>query len=198
MKDLSGVARPLYTLLKKDVPFVWNKHANEAFEKLKVQIMTLPTLAFPNPRLPYDIHCDCSDTSMGACLVQEGRPVAYASKSLNSAQSNYNTTEKECKAVVWSLQYFHPYVYGANFTVYTDHAALKSILSKKMPRGRIARWIMAIQEYQPFVIAIRKGSLNADADALSRLDQNNQSLDVNTVSINQFKSLQKDDLSLHL
>lgn len=70
---------------------------------------------------------------MGACLVQQGRPLAFASRTYNSAQLNYSTTEKECLAVVWALKYFHCYVHGATLNVYTDHAALKSILATKDP-----------------------------------------------------------------
>ncbi|CEP09327.1 hypothetical protein, partial, partial [Parasitella parasitica] len=69
-------------------------------------------------------------------------------------------------------KHFYPYLYGTSLTIYTDHAALKSILSTKEPKGRIARWILAIQGYS-FTIVHRKGALNVDADALSRRDQIN-------------------------
>ena len=95
--------------------------------------------------------------------------MAYASKSLTPAQRNYNTTERECLAVAWALQYFHCYVHGCpSLTVYTDHAALKAILSTKEPKGRIARWIIDIMSYD-FVVVHKKGVDNQDADALSRL-----------------------------
>lgn len=174
--DLSSTAAPLYRLLKKDDKFEWNSGRQKAFDALKKRILVLPTLAYPDadPALPYDLHCDASDVGLGASLVQEGRPVAFASRTLTTAEKNYTTTEKECLAIVWALNYFHPYVYGAALTIYTDHAALKSILSTKMPRGRIARWILTLKSYQ-FTIIHKNGSLNADADALSRLaTANNQ------------------------
>ncbi|OBZ81002.1 Transposon Ty3-I Gag-Pol polyprotein, partial [Choanephora cucurbitarum] len=87
-----------------------------------------------------------------------------------------------------ALDYFHPYVHGANLTIYTDHAALKSILSTKLPKGRINRWIMALQSYQ-FAIIHKKGLLNLDADALSWLTQNNQE----GLSAGDFKTLQQQD-----
>jgi hypothetical protein len=160
-------------------------------------MMELPTLAYPNPDLAYDLHTDASNVGLGIALVQSGRPVAFASKTLSPAEQNYSTTEKECLAIVWALNYFYPYLYGATFTIYTDHAALKSILSTKMPRGRIARWILTVQSYQ-FTIVHRKGILNGDADALSRLPeediaavQNNQSIE--ELSLQGFKTLQEND-----
>ncbi|KAG2224453.1 hypothetical protein INT45_010519 [Circinella minor] len=129
--------------------------------------MKLPTLAYPSPFLPYDLHVDASDVGLGAVLCQGHRPVAYASRILSPAEQNYTVTERECLAVVWSLLYFHCYIHGTELTIYTDHAALKAILSSNTPRGRIARWVMAIQSYS-FTIVHRKGSENLDADALSR------------------------------
>lgn len=197
--SLSGKAKPLYNLLKKDVPFEWTQEADNAFISLKKELGNLPTLVYPNPNLPYDLHCDGSDTGLGACLVQNGRPVAFASKTLTVAEVNYNTTEKECLAIVWALQHFHPYIYGATLNIYTDHMALKSILSTKLPRGRIARWIMALQEYQPYTIIHKKGLENVDADALSRLDQNNQEVTkASDITIDSFKTLQKADPKISL
>ncbi|CEP13986.1 hypothetical protein, partial, partial [Parasitella parasitica] len=113
---------------------------------------------------------------------------------LNSAESNYSTTEKECLAVVWSLKQFHPYLYGSKFTVYTDHAALKSILGTKLPRGRLARWIMDLQEYQPYEVVHKKGILNSDADALSRISAvNNAQEALQEISQETFLDLQKAD-----
>lgn len=111
---------------------------------------------------------------MCACLVQQGRTLAFASRTYNSAQLNYSTTEKECLAVVWALKYFHCYVHGATLNVYTDHAALKSILATKDPKGRIARWIVEIWCYD-FTLFHRKGSEHMDADALSRIRVTNSS-----------------------
>ncbi|KAG1034945.1 hypothetical protein G6F43_013323 [Rhizopus delemar] len=103
IKDLSAVAKPLYKLLKKEEQFDWSDEANAAFQNLKNQIMSLPTLAYPNPSLPYDLHCDASNFGLGSVLVQEGRPVAYASRTLTAAEQNYHTTEKECLAITMLL-----------------------------------------------------------------------------------------------
>lgn len=192
--SLSSKAQPLYKLLKKDTPYTCNAEIQAAFDliKKKKELVNLPTLAYPNPRINFDLHCDASQVGLGACLVQTGRPIAFASRTFNSAETNYSTTEKECLAIVWSLRQFHPYVYGSTFRIYTDHAALKSILSNKMPRGRIARWIMALQKYQPFSIVHKKGIHNQDADALSCLQDINiqDRTELNPATI---KDLQKAD-----
>lgn len=128
-------------------------------------------LSHPDPNLPFDVHVDASNVGLGAVLVQAGRPVAFASRTLTSTEQNCSATEKECLAVVWALDYFHPYVYGATVTVYSEHAALKWIMSRQAPRGRIARWTMTLLQYD-FAIVHRHGVENKDADALSRLQQN--------------------------
>lgn len=193
ISNLSGKAKLLYSLLKKDVPYDWQQEHQAAFDKLKQELVRLPTLAYPNSNLPYDLHCDAFDTGLGSYLVRNGRPIAFASRTLSSAEINYGTTEKECLSIVRSLQHFHPYVYGANLCIYTDHMALKAILSTKLPRGRIARWIMALQDYQPYTIIHKKGIDNADSDALSRLSQNNQEVDAANLSVESFQTLQKED-----
>ncbi|CEP07164.1 hypothetical protein, partial, partial [Parasitella parasitica] len=200
ISSLSSKAKPLYHLMKEDRPFIWGEKEQSAFDNLKQELMTLPTLVYPNPNWPYDLHCDGSNTGLGACLVQNSKPIAFASKTLTSAEQNYSTTEKECLAIVWALQHFHPYIYGAQLNIYTDHLALKSILATKLPRGRIARWIVALQEYHPYTIIHKKGLLNVDADALSRIDQNNQSaaIDIANVTAKDIKDLQRVDAKISL
>ncbi len=65
-------------------------------------MVELPTLAYPDTEAPYDLHSDASDYGLGAVLVQRSRPIAYASRTLQPAELNYSTTEKECLAVVWA------------------------------------------------------------------------------------------------
>lgn len=109
--NLSKIASPLYFLLKKDAEWKWNEACQQAFLELKVILKELPELAYPDTNLPYDLHCDASNFAMGAVFAQNGRPIAYASKTFTPAEKNYSTTEKECLAVAWSLEYFHCYVH---------------------------------------------------------------------------------------
>lgn len=68
--------------------------------------MILPTLAYPDPNKPYDVHTDASTFGLGAIIVQEGRPVAFASRTLAPAEKIYSTTEQEALCVVYALKHF--------------------------------------------------------------------------------------------
>ncbi|KAG0736415.1 hypothetical protein G6F57_014086 [Rhizopus arrhizus] len=200
MKNMSSIAAPLYKLLRKDQGWRWEDAEEKAFQRLKEMMSELPELGYPDSNLPYEVHCDASNTGIGAVLVQMGRPIAFASKSLSPAQRNYSTTERECLAVAWALQHFHCYVHGcASLTVYTDHAALKAILSTKDPKGRIARWIMDIASYE-FTVFHKKGVDNADADALSRIKRQDVKINQQGVAedftLTNIARLQTEDLEL--
>jgi hypothetical protein len=88
---------------------------------------------------------------------------------LKPAEKNYPITEQECLAIVWAVEHFHKYLVGKKFTIITDHSALKTLKTSKIPKkGRRARWIMELQQYD-FEIKHRPGKNNGNADALSRL-----------------------------
>ena len=95
--------------------------------------------------------CDASNYAVGAVLGQrlDKKPTAicYASKTLIEAQINYTTTEKELLAVVYALEKFRPYILGSKIIIYTDHAALKYLLSKKEAKPRLIRWVLLLQEF---------------------------------------------------
>ena len=105
-------------------------------------------------------------------------PIAYASRSTSSSERKYSSTELECAAVVWAVNYFRPYLYGKHFTIYTDHSALQWLLKLKTIKngltGRLARWQLILQPYD-YEIKYRPGTVNNNADALSRIPaQDNQ------------------------
>ena len=95
--------------------------------------------------------CDARDWSVGAVLGQkigkESHVILYASKTLDTAQRNYSTTEKELFAIVFALEKFRSYLLGTKIIVYSDHAALKYLLSKKEAKPRLIRWILLLQEF---------------------------------------------------
>ena len=94
--------------------------------------------------------------------------IAYASKSLSPAEKNYAITEQECLAVIFGIKHFHKYLIDRSFTVITDHSALKGFLNDKRPKGRRARWLMEVQQYN-FTIQHRPGKENKNADFLSKI-----------------------------
>ena len=118
--------------------------------------------------------CDASNFAVGAVLGQrkEGKPyvIYYASKLLDDAQINYTTTEKELLAIFYAFHKFRAYLVGQKVIVYSDHAALKYLLSKKDAKPRLLRWILMLQEFD-WEVRDKKGSENLVADNLSRLNQ---------------------------
>ncbi|KAL5537987.1 hypothetical protein UlMin_045695 [Ulmus minor] len=172
IKDFSKVSRPLCSLLAKDTPFVFDDSCIQAFDKLKHLLTSTPIIRPPDWNLPFEIMCDASDYAIGAVLGQRVNRlpyvIYYASKTLTDAQLNYSTTEKELLAVVFALDKFRSYLIGSKIIVYSDHAALKYLLSKKDAKARLIRWILLLQEFD-LEIRDKKGCENVVADHLSRL-----------------------------
>ena len=94
--------------------------------------------------------------------------VYYASKTLNEAQRNYTTTEKELLALVYALDKFRAYLVGSDIIIFTDHSALKYLLTKQNAKARLIRWVLPLQEFN-LQIRDKKGVENVVSDHLSRL-----------------------------
>ena len=173
IKDFSKIARPLTRFLEKDAPFNFDKDCLHAFNFLKNALITAPILVAPDWSLPFELMFDASDYAIGAILGQRHdkhfRPIYYASKTLDNAQGNYTTTEKELLAVVYAFDKFRSYLCLSKITVFTDHAALGYLFSKADSKPRLIRWILRLQEYD-LEIKDRKGTENVAADHLSRLE----------------------------
>ncbi|KAL4385322.1 hypothetical protein GQ457_15G013650 [Hibiscus cannabinus] len=141
IENFSKITKPLCSLLEQGMQFEFDDACTKAFEILKNKQVTTPIVAPPNWTLTFELMCDASDYAVGAVLGQcKGKifhPIYYASKTLNDAQVNYTTTEKELLAVIFAFDKFRSYLIGAKVTVYTDHSAIKYMLSKKdaKPRG---------------------------------------------------------------
>ena len=172
IKDFSVIAHPLCNLLAKDVPFAWSQACEAAFDKLKTMLVSPSIMRSPNWNLPFEIMCDASDYAIRAVLGQREDKKAfviyYAIKTLDSAQENYTSTEKEFLAVVFALEKFRSYIVGSPVTIFTYHAALKYLLSKQDTKPRLTRWILLCQEFN-LTIKDKKGVENVVADHLSRL-----------------------------
>ena len=81
---------------------------------------------------------------------------------------NYSTKEREMLGIVWGIIHFRPYLYGRKFTIITDHKPLSFLHSLKEPKGREARWLQELAQYD-FDVAHQPGLAHVAADALSRL-----------------------------
>jgi hypothetical protein len=164
IKDFSQIARPLTSLLAKDAPFIFSDECHESFQILKKALISAPIIQPPDWNIPFEIMCDASDFAVGAVLGQtkdkKHNAISYASKTLSGPQLNYTTTEKEMLAVVFSIDKFRSYLVGAKVIIYTDHAALKYLLTKKDAKPRLIRWILLLQEFD-IEIRDKKGVENS-------------------------------------
>ncbi|CAN6543853.1 unnamed protein product [Malus baccata var. baccata] len=172
IKDFSKISTPLCRLLQKDVTFDFNEECEKAFKHLKEMLTSAPIIRPPDWSIPFELMCNASDYALGAVLGQrkdkQPHVIYYASRTLNDAQLNYSTTEKELLAVVFALDKFRSYLLGTKVIIYTDHAALKYLLTKNEAKPRLIRWMLLLQEFD-IEIRDKKESENVVADHLSRL-----------------------------
>nr|GEW60544.1 putative nucleotidyltransferase, ribonuclease H [Tanacetum cinerariifolium] len=159
-------------LLEKNSPFIFSNECIQAFRILKEKLTEAPVLIAPNWDQPFELMCDASDYAIGALLGQRVekhfQPIHYASKTMNQAETNYITTEKEMLAIVYAFEKFRSYLIMNKSIVYTDHSALKYLFAKKDAKARLLRWILLLQEFD-FKVIDTKGAENYAADHLLRL-----------------------------
>ena len=173
IQDFSKVSKPLSSLLMQGVPFEFNEPCMNAFELLKKKLTSTPIVFVPDWNLPFELMCDASDFSIGAVLGQRKEKVFYSvfyvSRTLNDAQLNYATTEKELLGVVFAFDKFKPYFLGNKVIMFTYHSVIKYLMIKKDAKPRLIRWVLLMQEFD-VEIRDKKGSKNMVADHLSRLE----------------------------
>ena len=169
LPGLSDVMEPLRRLTRNDVEWWWGPEHDEAVEKVKEALTSAPVLSYFNPKKATIIQADASQVGVGAALLQDGRPVAYASRALTRVEQQYAQIEKELLASLFGLEKFDQYVYGRHVVVQTDHKPLESILKRSLldaPR-RLQRLLMLLQRYD-FQLTYVPGKEVPIADALSR------------------------------
>lgn len=153
IKNYASLADPLTDALKKSKEkFQLKQEALDSFHQLKKALTEAPVLVNPDYKKRFFIQCDASGYGIGAVLFQKDQegnenPVAYYSQKLNAAQQNYSVTEKECLAAVMAVKRFRPYIELMEFTLITDHASLKWLMTLKDLSGRLARWALQLQSY---------------------------------------------------
>ena len=132
--EMSTITAPLRCLLKSDVLFAWGPEQDAALTKVKAILSSAPVLHYFNPAAVSTIQADASQSGLVACLLQKGKPIAYASRSLSSAECNYAQIEKELLAVVFACNKFHQYIYGFRTKIQSDHKPLEVIMLKPYTR----------------------------------------------------------------
>ena len=164
IKDVAKITSPLNKLLQKNVRFIWDDECEQAFRKLIEALVSDPILGFPDFEEEFTLHTDACERSIGYVLSQvidkTETAIAFGGRALNSHEMKYPTFEKEALAVIAGIKHYHHYLYGRHFTVYTDNTAVTWLYSQKEPKGRVARWIMYLLQYD-FDIKYRQGALNA-------------------------------------
>ena len=168
---LTEISAPLREICRQDMEFELTESVCVAFSRTKEEISKNVTLPYFNPESETTLHTDASKKGLGAVILQNSRPVMFASRALTGAEKNYQNLERECLAMIWGMEKFHYFLYGKQFTLKTDQKPLVSIYKKHMVEilPRIQRLIVRSFPYQPFDIQYRRGREIPLADALSRV-----------------------------
>ncbi|KAK2577561.1 hypothetical protein KPH14_012908, partial [Odynerus spinipes] len=174
LRNIARVQGPLNKLTSPKVPWRWSEIEQRAFEEVKQALVDAPRLYTPIPGQPFILYTDASDFGLGAILVQKDPDsdkellIEVLSRPLRGAELHYTTTEKECLAVVWSVEKLRCYLEGMPFKVVTDHQALRWLHGLKNPVGRLARWAIYLLQHN-MTVEHKRGTLNEAPDALSRM-----------------------------
>ncbi|KAL2607424.1 hypothetical protein R1flu_025997 [Riccia fluitans] len=173
IRDFAHIALPLFGLLQTDQTFEWSKDCQVAFDLLRNALVSSPILAVPDWNKPFHVHTDASSFAIGAVLAQpvngnRDHPIAYISRKLIPAERNYTTTERETLAIVWATSKFDHHLKANKVKFITDHRAIVDLVRKPNPAGRLARWILALQELD-FEVLYNPGKQHVVPDMLSRM-----------------------------
>lgn len=176
----STLAASLEALRKaKTLDGLWTPECDKSFNSLKGCLTAAPILSFPDFTQPFYIATDASNTGIGAVLYQLDAPaegssrrkeryISFIAKALSASERNYSTTKKELLGIVFALSRFRQYVWGTQFTLYTDHRALTYLFTQKHTNIMINGWLEVLLDFN-FKIIHRPGLHNVLPDTLSRL-----------------------------
>ena len=195
--NLATMIHPLNRLLRQDVHWEWTQECARAFQQAKESLVSSQVLAHYDTSLPIKLAADASAYGIGAVISHvypdgSERPVAFASRTLTSAERNYAQLEKEALALIYGIKHFHQYLYGRMFTLVTDHKPLTTILNPRkgipsLAAARLQRWAIILSAYR-YEIEFKCTQEHCNADGLSRLPLPNekshapQAVDVFTVA----------------
>ena len=193
--NFSQIIAPISDLITKTKKTIkWNEAADKAFQLLKEALVSEPVLIPPDFDREFTVQCDASDVGIAGVLTQiddEGneRVISYYSKKLTKPEKKYTVTEKECLAVLRSIEHFRPYIELRHFKVISDHHSLTWLHNLKDPTGRLSRWALQLQHHD-YTIIHRPGKQMVVPDALSRAfnaeiesERPQSEIEINTVDV---------------
>ena len=158
--NIARLVAPLTMLTKKDTPFVWSDDCTSAFVRLKELVTSAPTLAMPNPKLPFQLYSDASLEGSGGVLMQNRRVVAYTGHKFSDVERRWSATDQESYALVSNFETWRCYLEGRTDTkLYTDHQPLVWICSQPTLPRKQTRWVLFLQRFQ-FTLKYVPGKLN--------------------------------------
>ena len=148
---------------------MWSDAQEQDFTRLRQLLTEAPTLVYFDPSKQLVIQCDASNCGLGSALLQDGRPITYASRALTDAETRYVIIEKEMLAIVFTLEKWHQFTYGRPILVYSDHKPLEAITKKPLDRApkRLQGMLLRALAYD-IDVKYLEGKKMSLADTLSR------------------------------
>ena len=167
---LTKLSEPIRELIKEKVPFNWGPEHQESFNMFKKELVRAPVLTYCNPRKETVLQTDASTKGLGACLLQDEKPIYFASKALTKMQRGYVAIEIESLVVAWPVEKFHHFLYGCHIILEMDQKPLEAILSRSLNEVTPQLQCILIRTL-PYNFTVRyiPGLKNLLADCLSRL-----------------------------
>jgi hypothetical protein len=162
-------------LTENNAKFRWEEAEQRAFDTLRTNLSINTKLMLPDFSKPFILACDASNVALGAVLSQiddEGRehPVSFASRVLSKTERNWGVGERETFAAVWAMNHYRSFLLPAQFTLITDHKPLLWLRIMKNPSSKFMRWALQLEEFN-YKIQYKEGRKNCNADAMSRLPE---------------------------
>ncbi|XP_014673472.1 PREDICTED: uncharacterized protein K02A2.6-like [Priapulus caudatus] len=178
LRNLSTRLEPLHRLLRSESKWAWSSDCQSVLDEVKKELSSDKVLAHYDPKLKLSLASDASPYGVGAVLSQTStdgteRPVAFASRSLTTAERNYAQIEREAAGIVFGVKKFHKYLYGRKFQLITDSEPLTAIFGPKkgipsLAALRLQRWSLILMAYD-YDIVYRRTSDHGNADFCSRM-----------------------------
>lgn len=177
--NLSEISAPLRSLLESKTQWHWEESQKKSFQQLRSLVASTPVLKYFDVNKPVTLSVDASSKGLGAVIIQDQQPIAYASRALTSTQQRYAQIEKELLAVVYGCNKFHQYIYGQTTKVETDHKPLEPIFKKPLHQTplRLQRMLLQLQRYS-LQVEYKPGKEMYLPDTLSRAYLNEEKEDL--------------------